>query len=118
MGWKRPRESGTTPPAAMPGTLGPAPRSWSDTRIYAALGISRLMPTPGVCRVVWVGAGDAGGRGRARGIIRVVVGGSEVVEEGQHGVRRSVTSGRCAGPGEAVEGLLLEGEIGVQVDHR
>src|SRR3954462_10553095 len=90
----------------------------SGTRIYAALGISPLMPTPGLCRVVWVAAGDAGGRGRARGIIRVVVGGSEVVEEGQHGVRRSVTSGRCAGPGEAVEGLLLEGEIGVQVDHR
>src|SRR4051794_22089082 len=79
---------------------------------YAELGISRLMPTAGLCRVGGVSAGEAGERGRARGIIRVVVGGSEVVEEGQYGVRGSVASGRCAGPGEAVEGLLLEGEVG------
>ena len=71
------------------------------------------MPTAGLCRVVWVAAGEAGERGCARGIIRVVVGGSEVVEEGQHGVRGSVAADWCAGLGEAVEGLLLQGEVGV-----
>ena len=78
----------------------------------------------GLCRLPGYAAWSAGclvilaERGCARGIIRSVVGRSEVVEEGQHGVGGSVASGRCGGPGEAVESLLFEGEIGVQVDHR
>ena len=46
----------------------------SATPIYAAFGISRLMPTAGLCRVGGVAAGEAGERGRARGIIGALVG--------------------------------------------
>ena len=56
-------------------------------------------------------------RGCRAGITRWVVGGTEVVEEREHGVRGSVASGGGGGPRDAVEGLFLEGQVGVKVDH-
>jgi hypothetical protein len=44
----------------------------------------------------------------------MVVGGQRLSRKASSG---SVAADWCAGLGEAVEGLLLEGEVGVQVDH-
>jgi hypothetical protein len=87
--------SGSWPPW-VPARVRPAGRSAAPARLRPARGNGtspahrRLMPTPGLCRVVWVAAGEAGERGRARGIIGALVGRD----------RRCPGSDVVSGPGE------------------
>lgn len=48
--------------------------------------------------------------------VRVRAGLPEVIEKGDDGVRSSVAAGVAAGRGDAIEGALLEREVGVEVD--
>src|SRR5690348_2918810 len=98
------------------GSCGNAVTGSSATQTYAELGISRLMPRPGLCRCGRRESWSAGWLLSGLGITRRVVGWSEAVEEREQGVGRAVASGAGVRRPDAGEGLFFDAHVGVQVD--
>ena len=87
--------------------------SIDNNPVYAASGIDRIMPTPGLCRVLGANKKISG---ESRFLVIELSALSKALEEGEQGVRGLISSGRKAARLGMRERAFLELHIGMQVD--